>query len=442
MAQSMTVTVIGGGSTYTPELIEGVLRRKRVFPVAEVRLMDIDAGKLQIVGALARRMARSAGTGTRVVLTTSLKQALDGADFVFSQIRVGGMAARVLDEKVPLRLGVIGQETTGPGGFAKALRTVPAMLNVAHHMERLCPEAWLINFTNPSGIVTEALLKHSRVRCLGLCNVPIGWYMEFARMLKARPKDLRFDYLGLNHLSWIRKIFCKGQDVTDQVLDTLIQRGSPEGARLLRLLRMIPNGYLNYYYATERVLERMRKAPKTRGEEVQEIEASLLAKYRDPKLARKPPELSKRGGAFYSEAAVSLSTSVYANLGEVHVVNVRNGNALPELPPNCVIEHSCMVDGEGAHPLPTEPLPPQIRGLLQAVKSYEELAVEAAVTGDRRTAVLALVAHPLVRTVDLAERLVDALLHAHRDYLPQFFPQRRRRAARKVASRRPGGEAR
>lgn len=425
MAKGLKIAVIGGGSVYTPELVEGFLARWAELPVEELCLMDVDPERLRIVGGLAERMVRAAGGPFRVVLTTAQEEALLGADFVIAQIRVGGVAARALDERIPLEFGVIGQETTGPGGFAKALRTIPVMLKLAQAMEKLCPKAFLINFTNPSGVVTEALLRQSSIRVIGLCNVPLGLKHLIASWLQVAPTEVELDYFGLNHLSWVRGVRWRGEDVFPRVFTQALERARrgefPFAPALLETLGLIPSYYLRYYYHHDEVLAEQKRAGRTRAEEVQAIDAELLRMYADPALARKPELLGKRGGAHYSTAAVALISAIHNDRGEVHIVNVRNEGAIPDLPAQAVVEVPAVVDGEGAHPLPCGPLPPQVRGLVQAVKAYEELTVEAAVGGDERRALQALLAHPLVPSFSVAQGLWRALKEAHRSYLPQFF---------------------
>jgi len=416
----MKLTVIGAGSTYNPELVEGVLDRRQELPITRLDLMDIDRERLEVVGGLARRMVAARAPDLEVRFLTDREQAIAGADFVLTQIRVGGSAARILDEKIPLSLGVIGQETTGPGGFAKALRTIPVMLSIARDIERLAPRAWLINFTNPSGIITQAVATHSRARVLGLCNVPINLRYDLARLLETDASRVTLDYFGLNHLSFVRRVFVDGQDLTERVFAAIAQGKDDEERETCQALGLIPNGYLHYYYYRDRVLEKLRSAPRTRGEEVVVVEQELLQQYRDPSLQQKPAALERRGGARYSEAAVSLVAALHRDKQEEHVVNTRNGSACPDLAPEAVMELSCLVGAQGAAPRPVGPLPLAVRGLVQAVKAYEELTIKAGAEGDRTAALQALLAHPLVPSLPVARQLLDELLAAHREYLPQF----------------------
>ena len=434
--RGLRVAVIGGGSSYTPELIDGFISRAGELPVGEIRLVDIPAGeeKLKTVAAIARRMIARAGLAIRVEATLDRRAALAGADFVVSQLRVGGLAARVKDERFPLKYNVLGQETTGPGGFANALRTIPVMLDICRDIEEVCPAAWLINFTNPSGVITEAVLKHSAVKCIGLCNVPINMVMAAAKLLEADPKDVAIAFAGLNHLVWGQRVWLKDREVTGQVL-----AGLRDGAALtmnnipdlkwdgdfLQALGMVPCPYHRYYYMTDRLLAEELQAvapggPGTRAEQVQAVEEALFARYRDETLTEKPPELRQRGGAYYSEAAVSLISAIYNDKGEIHTVDIANNGAIADLPDDAVVEINCAIDRHGATPLPVGRLPAEISGLVQQVKAYEILAVDAGVRGDRDKALLALVNNPLVPSVEVAQKLLAELLELNRDYLPQF----------------------
>lgn len=424
----LRICVIGGGSTYTPELIEGFIHKRDELPVATIALMDIDEERLRVVGGLAKRMLRAAGADVKLQLTTRRREALAGADYVITQIRVGGMACRVQDEKIPPQFGVIGQETTGPGGFAKALRTIPVLLDIAREMAQVAPDAHLINFTNPSGIITEALLKYTEIPTIGLCNSPFGFQMGIAQQFGVASERIYLDYVGLNHLSWIRGVRLDGNDVYEQVLQGAInlarQGQSPFAPELLETLGMLPSYYLTYYYNHEQMLAEQRQADRTRGEVVQEIEANLLQLYADPNLTHKPSLLANRGGAHYSTVALAVISAMHHDKNEVHIVNTRQRGALPDLPPHCVAELPALINRRGAEPLAATPLPPAIRGLVQAVKAYEELTVWAAVEGDEQTALQALLAHPLVPSFAAAQGLWAAIRKANRAYLPQFKERR------------------
>ena len=420
----MKVAVIGGGSTYTPELVQGVVERTATLPVDELVLHDIDGERLAVVAGLAERILRRQGWPGRLVTTTDRDEAIDGASFVLVQLRVGGQQTRYSDETLPHRFGCIGQETTGPGGFAKALRTVPVVLELAEEVgRRSAPGAWIVDFTNPVGIVTQALLDAGH-RAIGLCNVAIGFQRQLAARFGVAPERIELEHVGLNHLTWIRAIRVDGVDR----LPTMLAEDAREIAadvdttpELLLALGAIPSYYLHYYYATREVLEK-QLAGGTRAEDVMAIERELLEMYRDPTLDRKPALLERRGGAFYSEAAAQLITSLHAGTGDIQIVDVRNDGALPDLPDHAVVEVPARIDRDGAHPIPQQPLAPEIRGLVQRAKAYEELTVTAATTGDRRSALLALLANPLVPDLRAAEGLLAAILETHAAVLPRFVP--------------------
>jgi 6-phospho-beta-glucosidase len=418
------VAVVGGASTYTPELVEGFVTRADRFPLDDLVLLDIDADRLEVVGGLAERMLAKAGFDGALTLTGDRDQALEGADFVVVQLRVGGQAARHLDESIPPRFGTVGQETVGPGGFAKALRTVPVVQELAEETsKRGAPGAWFIDFTNPTGLVTQALLDEGH-RAIGLCNVAIGFQRRFAEAFGVEPEHVELEHVGLNHLSWERAVRVDGVDRLPEILSTrmdLVADETDMPAELISALGAIPSYYLHYYYLTDEVIERQRTG-RTRAEEVMDIEAGLLELYRDPDLAEKPELLERRGGAFYSEAAAHLIASLHGGTGDVQVVNVRNDGALPDLPDDAVVEILARIDREGAHPIPVAPLAPEMLGLVEHVKAYERLAVQAATMGDRTIALKALLTNPLVRDYRTAVALLDALLEANRQHLPRFFP--------------------
>jgi 6-phospho-beta-glucosidase len=419
------VAVVGGGSTYTPELVEGFVTRTDRFPVDELVLLDIDADRLTIVGALAERMMRRAGWNGTLRLADDRRAAIEGADFVIVQLRVGQQQARYRDETIPLEFGCIGQETTGAGGFAKALRTVPVVLELAELTAEIgASGAWFVDFTNPTGLVTQALLDRGH-RALGLCNVAIGFQRHFAKRYGVQPDRVQLEHVGLNHLTWERAVFVDGRDVLPDLLaehpDELAdEAGLP--VELIRSVGAIPSYYLHYYYRTAEALAHQR-SHRTRAEEVMEIEAGLLELYRDTALDTKPKLLEERGGAFYSDAAAALVASLHAGTGDVQVVNTRNGGAIPGLPDDAVVEVSSTVDVEGAHPLAVAPLAPDMLGLVQIMKAYELLTIEAATSGSRTTALKALMTNPLVSDWDTAAPLLDALLEANRAHLPRFFPE-------------------
>ena len=371
-------------------------------------------------------MLRRRGWTGRLTTTLDRDAAIDGADFVILQLRVGGQAARLVDETLPLRFGCIGQETTGPGGLAKALRTVPLVLEIAETATRRAAEgAWILDFTNPVGIVTQALLDGG-YHAIGLCNVAINIQRRIAAARGVSPDRVELEHVGLNHLSWERAVRIDGRDILPDMLgDDAAAAAMAEElglpVELMRSLKALPSYYLRYFYETSEVLAEER-AGHTRAAEVMEIERGLLEMYRDPALDVKPALLEERGGAFYSEAAAQLMASLHSGTGDVQVVNVRNDGAVPDLPAGDVVEVPARIDRDGAHPLKLGPLAPEIRALVQHVKAYERLAIDAAISGDRNTALLALLSNPLVAEWNVAVPLLDALLDANRAYLPRFFP--------------------
>ena len=420
------MAVIGGGSTYTPELAEGFLAFGDRLPVDDLVLHDIAAPRLDVVGAFAERMLARRGWTGSLRTTLVLEDALDGADFVLFQLRVGGQDARHSDETLPLAHDSVGQETTGAGGFAKALRTVPVVLDVAEEIRnRAAPGAWIVDFTNPVGIVTQALLDEGH-RAIGLCNVAIGFQRRFARLLGVAADAVALEHVGLNHLSWEMAVRVDG---TDRLPELLEQHGEALAADvglpvdLLRDLRAVPSYYLRYYYRPDVVLTEQRREP-SRAQQVKGIEQKLLERYQDPTLQQQPEELSKRGGAFYSLAAVQLMASLHDGAGDVQVVDIRNNGALQGLPDDAVVEIPARVDRDGASAIDLPAVPSEVLGLIQQVKAYEQLASHAARTGDRRAARLALLANPLVGSYDTANNLLDAILEANRDWLPRFSPSR------------------
>ena len=417
----MRLTVVGGGSTYTPELVDGIARLEPGLPtVDELVLVDPSADRLGVVGGLARRILARHGHSARVVCTPDLAAGAEGASAVLVQIRVGGQQARATDESLPLEFGCIGQETTGAGGLAKALRTVPVVLDIASTVAAVAPTAWLINFTNPVGIVTRALLDAGQ-RAVGLCNVAIGFQRFLAGLLGVEPAGVDLDHVGLNHLSWERQVVIEGRDVLPELLKSHVDDVAAHvelPAELITRLGAIPSYYLRYFYLHDTVVEEQRRTP-SRAERVAAIERDLLALYADPTLAEKPALLGERGGAYYSEAALSLAAALLGGgTGGIHVVDTRNRGTLPFLPDAAVIEVPAAVDPAGVSPLPVRPLEPVHAGLVAHVAAYEELALDAAIHGGRDRVASALLAHPLIGQYDIAERLTDRLLAANRDFLP------------------------
>lgn len=436
--KSLKITVIGGGSSYTPELINGFIKRKSELPVREIVLVDIEEGreKVTIVSKLAERMIKKARLDTKISVSFDRKEALKDADFVVTQFRVGGLEARARDERFPLKYNVIGQETCGPGGFAKALRTIPVILDICKDIEAVCPNAWLINFTNPSGMVTEAINKYTNVKCLGLCNVPIHMKMTFADVLGVKPEDLFVEYVGLNHLVWAKSIWLDGKNITKDLInemtdfESLSMKNIPAIAwdrDYLKAIGMIPSPYHRYYLMTADMVNEEKEAASengrgTRAEIVKAVENNLFKIYKDESIDTKPKELDKRGGAYYSDAAVSLISAIYNNKKEIHTVNILNNGVIKELPSNCVIETNAIIDNTGATPLTLKSsLAQEAIGLIYSVKSYEIPAVDAAVKGDIEKALIALVNNPLIPSIDIAKKLLEELLEINKDYLPQFL---------------------
>jgi 6-phospho-beta-glucosidase len=420
----LKLAVVGGGSTYTPELVDGFAKRADRVTVDEIALLDIDSDRLAIVAGLAERMLRRQGWPGRVVQTTDRSEALEGADFVLIQLRVGGQRARLGDETLPKRWELIGQETVGAGGFAKALRTVPLVLDIADEVaRRSAPGAWIVDFTNPVGIVTQAL-SDAGARALGLCNVAIGFQRRFAARYGVDPDRVELEQVGLNHLTWIRAVRVDGVDRLPELLaqdGPAIAEDVGESLERMRALGVIPSYYLRYYDDTNAVLAEQARH-ETRAEEVMRIEHELLELYRDPSLDTKPELLEHRGGAFFSEAAAQLIASLVDGRGDIQIVDVRNGDAFPGLAPDDVVEIPARIDRDGAHPLPLAPLPQELLELVTRVKAYERLAVRAAVTGDPVLARAALAANPLAGGSELAGRLFEAIVETNRQWLPQFAP--------------------
>lgn len=434
--KKLKLVVIGGGSSYTPELVEGIILHNSTLPISELILVDVSMGeeKVKINTALTKRMFSKAELPVQVSYTFDRRAALYGADFILTQLRVGGLEARAKDESIPLKYSVIGQETTGPGGFAKALRTIPILLDICQDIEELCPGAWLINFTNPSGIVTEAIHKYSKVKCIGLCNVPINMHYDAAERLGVNPKELNCQFTGLNHLSFMTHAYHQGIDRLAEVLTINDEVGIVQNIAKIDEMDIVANTlglmlspYLQYFYFEKSMLseelEKVRAGKGTRAKEVQEVEKELFEQYKDKDLDVKPSALSLRGGARYSEAAIELINSIYNDSNELHVVNVANQGVIPELPYDGVVEVNCIINKQGATPIQTGSLPIAVKGLVQQVKAYETLTIEAAVTGDETLALLALINNPLIHDFMDAKNILKDLLEAHKEYLPQFFKE-------------------
>ncbi|MCA2222127.1 6-phospho-beta-glucosidase [Nonomuraea aurantiaca] len=415
----MKLAVVGGGSTYTPELIDGFARLRDELPVTEIALIDPDLSRLEVVSGMARRMLAHAGHPARVLATSSVEEGVSGAQVVLFQLRVGGQAARDVDETLPLRCGCVGQETTGAGGLAKALRTVPVVLEIAEKVRTHAPEAWIVDFTNPVGIVTRALLDAGH-RAIGLCNVAIGFQRHVAALLGVPPSRISLGHVGLNHLTWVRAVYLDGEDVLPSLLAERAEAladGLALRPELLRRLGVVPSYYLRYFYDHDAVVEEQRAKP-SRAAEVAAMETKLLEMYADPSVVEKPALLGERGGAYYSEAAVALIASLLGDRPGTHVVNVRNHGTLPFLADETVIEVPAHVTATGAAPLPVPPVEPLYAGLIAHVSAYETLALEAARHGGADRVRNALLAHPLIGQDATAEELTGLLLDANHAYLP------------------------
>ena len=416
---NMKITVIGGGSPYTPELISKLAEVQNRLSVDEICLMDIDGRKLDIMHGFCTRYGNRLGLKARISKTTDRKRALDGADFVNTQIRVGGNASRVKDEKIPLSHGLIGQETTGAGGFAKALRTIPAMLDIAHDVEKICPNAWIINYTNPTGLVAEAVTRYTKAHIAGLCAGGFNAQRAASKALGVSPHTVHFNLAGLNHLSFAYNITINGRPVNDAEFAKIAEEAGDKD--LYVMLGAIPISYLRYYFHTAQVVKTMQESKQTRGEQVLEMEAELYAAFADPACDTRPAILDKRGGGGYSDCAISAIEAIHLNQDLWSVANIPNKGVLRFLPDNAVIETPCIVNAGGFWPILQPPPPETVWGLISAVKNYEQLAVEAAVSGSRETALMALLAHPLVGDFDAASELLPEILEGSREYLPQFF---------------------
>lgn len=427
--KGLKIAIIGSGSTYTPELIEGIINKKETLPLKELYLMDIDDRKRTIVGGLCERMIKAAGMDTEVVLTDDRIEAIKDADFVLAQIRVGKLPARVLDEKIPLKYNLIGQETNGIGGFFKGMRTIPVILSIAHDMEKYCPDAWLINFSNPSGMIAEAVLNNTKIKMMGLCNVPINTIDGVKKKLNLPNAEV--EYIGLNHLAWITAIRDNGKDYLDdaikQGLNSVTMQNIPGGGfspEEIAAVGAIPTSYLEYYYHRDAKLDHALHAEKCRGEICEELEEQLLTIYQDSKVHTKPEQLSKRGGARYSEVAINLVNSIYNDIRDVQVVNILNDGALSFMDDTDAIEISAIIGKNGAEPIKTSYRNAHIEEYMKMMKAYEKHAVNAAINGDEDEAMKALLINPLVGDFKKARECFNELKEAHKVYLPQFYKEK------------------
>ena len=437
--ENIKVVTIGGGSSYTPELVEGFIKRYDTLPIKELWLVDIEEGreKLEIVGALAQRMVKKAGLPMKVILSYDRREALKDADFVTTQMRIGRLPARIKDERIPLSHGMIGQETNGAGGMFKAFRTIPVILDIVKDIQELCSNAWLINFTNPAGMVTEAIYRHTTFKkAIGLCNVPVNMVDGFTKMLNVEEKDVTMEIQGVNHFIFATNVFVNGESRFDELLDKYahlkaedtIQMKNfvslPYSPSFINGLHAIPCPYHNYYFFTKEQLEEELEQFKTgtvRGEVVSKTEEELFELYSHEELQEKPEQLAKRGGAKYSDAACNLIQSIYNNTGDIQYVDVKNNGAIADLPLDSAVEIACRITSDGPQPIATGELKLPISGYVHMMKTFERMVIEAAVSGNRDLAVAALNLNPLCSSDEIANKVVDELLEAHKEYLPQFF---------------------
>ncbi|UCZ53844.1 6-phospho-beta-glucosidase [Bacillus shivajii] len=431
----LKVVTIGGGSSYTPELVEGFIKRYDTLPIRELWLVDIPEGeeKLNIVGELAKRMVKEAGLSIDIHLSLNREEALKDADFVTTQFRVGMLDARAKDERIPLKYDVIGQETNGPGGLFKGFRTIPVIIDIIKDMERLCPDAWLINFTNPAGMVTEAIYRHTNwKKVVGLCNVPIGMKMKVAKMMEVDADRIHIDFAGLNHMIFGLNVYLDGEPIIEKVIEemttgkgmTMENIANIEwDADFLKGLNLLPCPYHRYYYKTDEMLTEEKKEAEekgTRAEVVQKLEEQLFELYKDETLREKPEQLEKRGGAYYSDAACNLINSIFNDTGDIQPVNTINQGAIASIPTDSAVEVNCIITKNGPKPIAIGDFPVTVRGLVQQIKSFERVAAEAAVTGDYNQALVAMTINPLVPSDKIAKEILDEMFEAHKDYLPQF----------------------
>ena len=417
----MKFTIVGAGSSYTPELLDEMIVRRESLPIDELVLYDIDSHRLEVMEGFCKRYSAQRDFPIKIRSTTDIDDALYGAAFVDTQIRVGGNKQRVKDEKIPLKYGLIGQETTGAGGMMKAFRTIPVMLDVARHMEKSSPDGWLINYTNPAGLVTEAVKRYTNANIAGFCSGGIFPKMWAKRSMGIDYNRVQYDYVGLNHLNFISHITIDGRPITEKEFETLAETNDDVGADIQKLLGCLTSPYLQYYYKTGQRVEELKAKSQTRGEYVQDLEKIVFAGYADANNADIPKELYKRGGGGYSEVAMNFVNAVYNNVDTEMVVNVQNKGAVPFLPDDGVVEINCLVNKRGMAPIHKSYIPAPCWGLISEVKNYEMLAVEAAVEGNVTKMKQALLAHPLVREYSVVEKIVPDLLEGSKEFLPQFF---------------------
>lgn len=419
--EGLKIVIVGAGSSYTPELIEGLSNFRETLPVKEIVLEDINEERLNIMEGFVKRYTKRLDYDVEIWSTNDRKTAFEGADFVSVQIRVGGNEARINDEKIPLKYGLIGQETTGVGGMFNGLRTIPVMLEIARDVEKYCPDAWVVNYSNPTGLVTEAINKVTNVKIAGLCagGMRPRWWAQDA--LGVDENKIFYDYLGLNHMSFAYNFTVDGRKITDEEFSKIALGNTVVSQEWINNLKLIPSGYTQYYFHTKERVKQLKAQEKTRGESILELEKQIFREYADTNNKDKPITLAKRGGGGYSAVAIGIMDAIYNDTGKWMVVNVANNGTIPYLSKDAVIETACFVSKNGIQPIVIKDFPSSVQGLITSVKTYESLAVEAALTGDRDIALQAMVAHPLVRDYEIAKPLLDEMLEANKEFLPQFF---------------------
>jgi 6-phospho-beta-glucosidase len=442
--QTRRVTIIGGGGVRTPLLVHGLAQAKEALPIDELAIFDLDREHAETIARLGREIVRRRGASFDIKVYPSLESAADHAAFVINCVRVGGMEGRARDERLAIEHGLAGQETTGPGGAAMALRTIPVTLAHARIVEQAAPEAWFINFTNPAGLITQALTQHTKLRAIGICDTPAELFFGIARALGEPLEDCQFDYAGLNHLGWVRHVRLRGEDITARVLDDaeLLRHCYPAGLfdpQLIRTLRLIPTEYLFFYYSQRRAHDNQLRAGASRGEELAQMNHALFAQLRDENpvqaletyrayLAQRNAsylKLEAEGGSAFAYAsdpgdpfnaatgyhriAIDVMTGLVSGQAREIVLNVPNRGAIEDLDADDVVEVPCELDRSGARPHRTGHLPPSVRGLVESVKEYERTLLRAAVSGSGLLAQMAMMQCPIVADWELAGRLTRAL---------------------------------
>lgn len=423
MNKKLKVVIVGAGSSYTPELIDGLSKYRDTLPVGEIVLEDINKDRLEIMESFIKRYIKHLDFNVKVSSTDNREIAFRNADFISVQIRVGGNEARIFDEKIPLKYGLIGQETTGAGGMFNAFRTIPVMVEIAKDVEKYCPDAWIVNYSNPTGLVTEALNKATNVKVAGLCAGGMRPRWWAAEALEIPEEKIFYDYLGLNHMNFTYNMTVDGRTITDDEFKKIAKHCTVVSQDWINTMKLIPSGYTQYYFHTRERVEQLKSQERSRGESILELEKQIFREYAEPTNDKKPKTLEKRGGGGYSAVAIGIMDAIYNDNGKWMVVNVANKGTVPFLSDDAVIETACFVSKNGIQPITIPEFPQEVVGLISAVKTYETLAVDAALTGNRDTALKALMAHPLVGDYDVAKPLLEEMLNAHKEYLPQFFPE-------------------